>query len=74
MKLTTIATPFPRTILKRKLEKLFPKEIITECPNDEGFETCMMFNLTQEQHEMILENIGDVLVWESEEANKLELV
>jgi hypothetical protein len=66
-KIYQIATPAPQSVLVRELEDLFGddyRHIVTEFNDDEGYESVLVFNLTQRDIKRIQEEIGDVLIWE----------
>jgi hypothetical protein len=62
MKIFTIASPAPQSVLKTELAELFPNRIISEAPNSEGMEVCIMFDLNEMDIVMIENEIGTVLI------------
>jgi len=66
-RVTYIASPAPRKILAQELEDLFGddyRNIVTEFQDDGGYESVLMFNLTDSDIERIEDEIGDVLIGE----------
>ena len=62
-----IASPAPRKMLVQELEDLFGddyRNIVTEFQDDGGYESVLMFNLTDSDIERIEDEIGDVLIGE----------
>jgi hypothetical protein len=66
-RVTYIASPAPRKMLAQELEDLFGddyRNIVTEFQDDGGYESVLMFNLTDSDIERIEDEIGDVLIGE----------
>ena len=66
-RVTYIASPAPRKMLAKELEDLFGddyRNIVTEFQDDGGYESVLMFNLTDSDIERIEDEIGDVLIGE----------
>ena len=62
-----VASPAPRKMLVQELEDLFGddyRNIVTEFQDDGGYESVLMFNLTDSDIERIEDEIGDVIVGE----------
>lgn len=66
-KIYQIASPAPKKMLVEELENLFGddyRNIVTEFDDNEGYESVLVFNLTNKDIKKIEDNIGDVLIWE----------
>jgi len=66
-KIYQIATPAPKKILVEELENLFGddyRHIVTEFDDNEGYESVLVFNLTNKDIQKIQNEIADVLIWE----------
>lgn len=68
-----ISTPSPSSILKKELETIFPNKKVSQYPNEDGFESCIMFNLTNFDLNCIREKITEVLIYFFTEGNKQKI-